>query len=92
MTRYMVIERFRQGARAAIYARMAERGRMLPDGLRYVDSWVASDGSERCWQLMDAADPALFDEWTNAWSDLVEFEIVPVEGSRDAAAAAGRVA
>ena len=88
MPRYVVVERFRPGARAAIYARMAERGRMLPEGLIYLDSWVATDGSDRCWQLMEAADVALFDPWIAAWSDLVDFEVVPVQGSREAAESA----
>ena len=82
----MVIETFTQGARP-VYERARDRGRMLPDGLRYVDSWVA-DGLGRCFQLMEADDPALFDAWTAEWSDLAEFEIVPVLASADAAARA----
>ena len=78
--RYMVIETFTRGARP-VY------GRMLPDGLRYVESWV-EDGLGRCFQLMEADDPALFDAWTAEWSDLAQFEIVPVLASADAAARA----
>jgi hypothetical protein len=78
----MVIERFVQGARP-VYERAAEKGRMLPEGLVYVDSWV--DASlERCFQLMETDNPALFEEWTSTWADLAEFEIVPVLGSPEA--------
>jgi Protein of unknown function (DUF3303) len=80
----MVIERFTQGP-APVYARAAERGRMLPDGLVYVDSWVDERGLDRCFQLMETDDPALFDEWIANWSDLAEFEVVPVVGSAEAA-------
>jgi hypothetical protein len=83
---YMVIETFTQGA-APVYARAAERGRMLPAGLEYVDSWVEEPGLERCFQLMETDDPGLFDEWIAAWSDLADFDVVRVIGS---AAAAGR--
>ena len=88
----MVIERFRPGTRAAIYARLAERGRMLPDGVRFVDSWVeAPGGADRCWQVMDCDDATLLDAWISRWTDLVEFETVPVTSSADAAATAGGV-
>jgi hypothetical protein len=84
--RYMVIETFTQGARP-VYERARDRGRMLPEGLRYVDSWVES-GLGRCFQLMEADDPRYFDAWTSQWDDLAEFEIVPVVASADAAAQA----
>ena len=80
----MVIERFTRGP-GPVYARAAERGRMLPDGLRYVDSWIDERGLDRCFQLMETDDPGLFDEWIAAWSDLAEFEVVPVVGSAEAA-------
>jgi Domain of unknown function (DUF3303) len=82
----MVIETFTQGARP-VYERARERGRMLPDGLSYVESWV-EPGLGRCFQLMETDDPALFDRWTERWSDLARFEIVPVLPSAEAAAAA----
>jgi hypothetical protein len=85
--RYMVVEQFTQGARP-VYERFAEKGRMMPSGLAYVDSWI--DGSlQRCWQLMETEDPALFDEWTANWRDLMSFEIVPVVDSAEAASRAG---
>jgi hypothetical protein len=81
----MVIERFRsREAAEAVYRRFGERGRMLPDGLRYVSSWVAAD-FDRCFQLMECDDPRLFEQWIVHWRDLVEFEIVPVASSKEAA-------
>ena len=80
--RYMVVETFTRGARP-VYERAAERGRMLPDGLVYVDSWV-DESLERCFQLMETDDPALFEEWIANWSDLGEFEVVPVLDSAEA--------
>ena len=82
---YMVIETFTQGPRP-VYARAAERGRMLPPGLLYVDSWVDERGLDRCFQLMETDDARLFEKWTACWSDIAEFEIVPVIGSSEAAA------
>lgn len=82
---FMVIERFRDGDAAAVFQRFRERGRMLPDGLRYAGSWVAADLG-RCFQLMECDDPALFGQWIERWQDLVEFEVVPVVTSAEAAA------
>jgi len=79
---YMVVERFTRGA-GPVYDRAAEHGRLLPDGLRYIDSWV-DERLDRCFQLMDADDPAVFGAWTARWSDLAEFEVVPVISSADA--------
>jgi hypothetical protein len=83
----MVIETYRQGPRP-VYARAAERGRMLPPGLMYVESWIEEPGLSRCFQLMETDDPSLFDEWTADWNDLADFEIVPVVSSAEAAARA----
>jgi hypothetical protein len=82
--RFMVVEHFTHGAEP-VYARAAERGRMLPEGLRYVESWV-DERLDRCFQLMETDDPALFAEWIAGWSDLAEFEVVPVLSSTEAAA------
>ena len=82
---YMVIETYTQGAQS-VYERAAERGRMLPAGLEYVDSWVEEPELGRCWQLMETDDSSLFDEWIAAWDDLVDFEVIPVISSADAAA------
>ena len=82
---FMVIERFKDGDAAPVYRRFRERGRMLPEGLRYVDSWIDANFA-RCFQLMECADPRLFDEWIACWQDLIEFEIIPVTSSKEAAA------
>ena len=79
---YMVIEKFRDAP--AIYRRLAEKGRMMPEGLVYVSSWIEPD-SGRCWQVMESPDRSLFDEWTANWEDLIDFEIVPVLTSAEAA-------
>jgi hypothetical protein len=75
MKRYMVIEHFAPGAKDKVYERFREKGRMLPDGLVYIESWLEKDG-DRCFQLMEANDPALLEHWTANWSDLVRFEII----------------
>ena len=79
----MVVEEFVEGARP-VYERAAERGRMLPPGLEYVDSWI-DESLERCFQLMETDDPALIDDWIAKWSDLARFEVVPVLSSDEAA-------
>jgi hypothetical protein len=86
--RYMVIEHYTSGP-GPIYERAAERGRMLPDGLHYVDSWVVDDAKlDRCFQLMETDDAGLFEVWLENWRDLGRFEIYPVI---DSATAASRV-
>lgn len=82
---YMIVETFHAGARP-VYERFRERGRLAPDGLRYVQSWV-SDTYDRCWQLMECDDRALLDQWIANWSDIVGFEVIPVVTSAEAAAA-----
>jgi Protein of unknown function (DUF3303) len=82
---YMVIERFRDHDAAAVYRRFREKGRMLPDGLKYVDSWVEVNFN-RCFQLMQCDDVQLLQQWVAHWNDLVDFEIVAVHSSKDAAA------
>jgi len=74
---FMVIETYAKGKVEEINARLAERGRMLPDGVAYIDSWVAADRS-RCYQLMEAPEERSILKWTRSWDDLVVFEIVPV--------------
>lgn len=81
---FMVIERFKNRDAGAVYQRFRERGRMLPDGLNYIESWTEAT-FERCFQLMECEDPRLFEEWVSRWQDLVEFEIVPVVSSTEAA-------
>ena len=83
---FMVIEHFRAGRAPEVYRRFRERGRMAPEGLRYVASWVDMD-YKRCFQVMETDNEALFRQWTANWDDLVDFEIVPVRTSAEAAAA-----
>ena len=80
----MVIEHYTHGP-LPVYERAAERGRMLPDGLHYVDSWiVADDALDTCYQLMETDEPQLFDVWMANWSDLVTLEVYPVLTSAEA--------
>jgi hypothetical protein len=83
---FMVIEHFRPGRAPEVYRRFRDRGRMAPEGLRYVSSWVDLR-FERCFQVMEADGESLFREWTRSWEDLIEFEIVAVRPSSEAAAA-----
>lgn len=80
----MVIERFKNQDAKAVYRRFQEKGRMMPDGLKYVDSWVEPN-FERCFQLMECDDLRLFQEWLLQWQDLGEFEIIPVVSSKETA-------
>ncbi len=80
---FMIIERFRDNDMVPVYQRVRERGRMLPDGLKYVDSWVEANFS-RCFQLMECDDVTLLQQWILQWRGLgVSFEIVPVASSAD---------
>jgi hypothetical protein len=86
---YMVVEHYVAGARP-VYERAATHGRMLPEGLLYVDSWIVDDGKlDRCFQLMETDDPVLIDRWRERWSDLVEFDVFPVIKSDEAAGRVG---
>ena len=80
---FMVIERFRNQDGKAVYRRFRERGRMAPEGLTYVGSWIEAN-FDRCFQLMETEDPTLFRQWTAHWEDLVEFQIIPVVSSEEA--------
>ena len=81
---FMVIERFKKGQAEAVYKRFKERGRMLPEGLKYIESWT-EENFDRCFQLMQCDEPRLFDEWISHWQDLVDFEIIAVMSSKEAA-------
>ena len=83
---FMVIERFKNGDTKLVYRRYQQKGRMLPEGLSYVESWVTADLG-RCFQLMQCDEPRLFEQWVNEWQDLVDFEIIPVVTSKEAAEA-----
>ena len=77
MPKFMVIETFRDGCFDKVYERFHRRGRRLPLGLRYLDSWLERDGN-RCFQLMETDHPNLFQEWLRQWEDLCSFEIVEI--------------
>jgi len=81
---YMVIENFRGGDARPVYERFRARGRLAPEELRYVASWVTDDLT-RCFQVMECDDRALLDEWIARWDDLVACEVVPVVTSAEAA-------
>jgi Domain of unknown function (DUF3303) len=82
---YMVIEHFRNGDAKPVYERFRDRGRLAPDGLTHVRSWVDSE-LQRCYQIMETADPALLDDWMKSWRDLVDFEVHEVITSDEAVA------
>jgi hypothetical protein len=81
---YMVIERFKGGDAVPVYRRFRDHGRLAPEGLSYVSSWVDT-GLGRCYQIMETDNPRLLDEWISRWSDIVEFEVHPVITSAEAA-------
>ena len=83
---FMVIERFRAGQAPEVYRRFRERGRLAPEDVKYVASWVDL-GFERCFQVMEAENETRLREWTRHWEDLVEFEVIPVRTSAEAAEA-----
>ena len=81
---FMIVEHFKGGDPRPVYDRFRARGRLAPDGLRYVNSWVTSDLT-RCYQVMECDDRALLDQWLGAWQDIVDFDVHPVITSADAA-------
>jgi hypothetical protein len=81
----MVIEHFKNGSAPEVYARFRDKGRMAPESVSYVTSWVDLE-FKRCFQVMDAPDERTLRLWTSNWEDLVDFEIVPVRTSAEAAA------
>jgi len=83
---FMVVERFRNQDAKAVYRRFRDKGRMMPEGLAFVGSWVSADVA-RCFQLMEGDDVTLLQRWVAEWSDLIEFEIVPVVAGKETGAA-----
>jgi hypothetical protein len=82
-TLYMVVEHFKNNDAVPIYRRFHARGRLTPDGLVYVSSWI-DHKLERCYQLMETHDRALLEDWMTKWWDLVDFEVYPVVPSQEA--------
>jgi hypothetical protein len=86
---FMVVERFKNRDAEAVYQRLRERGRMMPDGLRWVGSWIEAN-LDRCFQLMECDDARLFQDWILHWRDLMDFEITPVVPSEEMVAVIAR--
>ena len=82
---FMVIEEFHDGDAVPVYRRFRDEGRLAPEGVTYVDSWVTADLT-RCFQVMEASDRTMLDEWISRWSDLVTFDVIPVITSAEARA------
>jgi hypothetical protein len=83
---YVIVENFRGGDAVPVYRRFRDRGRLAPDGLRYHASWVTTD-FRRCFQIMECDDQQLLQQWMGKWQDLIDFDVIPVRTSADAAAA-----
>lgn len=82
---YMIVEHFK-GDPVPVYRRFRDHGRLAPEGLRYVSSWVTED-LQRCFQVMECDEPRLLQEWIDRWKDLADFDVAPVVTSAEAAAA-----
>ena len=82
---FMVFENFRDDNAVPVYRRFRDQGRLAPEGLHYVSSWVSVD-LRRCYQVMECDDRALLEEWMAQWSDIVDFEVIPIITSADAVA------
>ncbi len=80
---YMIIEKFHEGKVKRLYQRLEEKGRVLPNGVKYIDSWINEDVTI-CFQLMDSSTKELLHEWIEHWNDLADFEIIPVIKSAEA--------
>lgn len=81
---YMIVEHFRDGDPRPVYRRFREKGRLAPEGLHYVSSWVTPD-LKHCYQVMECEDRSLLDQWLAQWKDIVDFECIPVITSAEAA-------
>ena len=83
---FMVIESFRGQDAKSVYRRFRDKGRLMPEGIEFVGSWVTADLS-RCFQIMECDDITLLQRWAAEWSDLVQFEILPIVSGKDTASA-----
>jgi len=82
---FMIVEHFKNADPLPVYRRFRDRGRLAPEGLQYVSSWV-DEKFQRCFQIMETADPGLLEQWIANWNDIVDFEVHPVVTSKEAAA------
>jgi hypothetical protein len=80
---YMIVEHFKNKDAVPVYRRFRDRGRLAPEGLTYVSSWV-DERMERCFQVMETEDRTLLEQWMEKWRDIVEFEVYPVITSKEA--------
>ena len=80
----MIVERFKNKNPLPVYQRFLDKGRLAPDGLIYVSSWVDTN-FHICFQIMETDDPKLIDLWISNWSDIVDFEVFPIIPSKEAA-------
>lgn len=80
---YMIIERYRGGNARPVYERFREKGRLAPEGLEYIGSWITGD-LKVCYQVMQCDDRSLLEEWMSHWNDIVDFEVIPVMTSQEA--------
>jgi hypothetical protein len=79
----MIIERFKNRDPVPVYRKFRDKGRMAPEGLTYVSSWITED-MDRCYQVMECDDRRILDEWMTRWSDVTDFEVIPVVTSAQA--------
>lgn len=79
----MIIEHYRPGKTEEIYRRFSEKGRMLPQGVEFINSWI-EENLQKCYQVMKSESPEKLEEWINNWKDLVDFEVIPVISSEEA--------
>ena len=80
---FMIIERFKNRDPVPVYRKFRDKGRMAPEGLTYVSSWVTDD-MDRCYQVMECDDRRILEEWMTRWSDVTDFEVIPVVTSAQA--------
>lgn len=80
---YMIVEHFKNKDPVPVYQRFRDRGRLAPEGLTYVSSWV-DEKLERCYQLMETGDRILLEQWMAKWRDIIDFEVYPVMTSKEA--------
>ncbi|MCC5644647.1 DUF3303 domain-containing protein [Nostoc sp. CHAB 5824] len=81
---YMIVEHFKNEDPLPVYRRFRDQGRLAPEGLMYVSSWV-DEKMHRCYQLMETDNPTLIQQWITNWNDIVEFEVYGVLTSEEAA-------
>ena len=79
---YMIVEHFKKQDPIPVYRRFRDRGRLAPEGLKYISSWM-DEKFGCCFQLMESEERNLLEQWIANWNDIVEFEIYPVISSQE---------